>query len=37
MGKTFLLSLILLLSIVTVNAQRYSMNKLKYDYHLYVP
>jgi len=37
MKKTIFLSIILLVFIASLSAQRYSTNKYKYDYHLYAP
>lgn len=37
MKKTIFLSFILLAFAIQANAQRYSINKYKYDYHMYVP
>jgi len=37
MKKIYFLFFILLFSATTVNAQKYSINKKNYDYHLYIP
>jgi TM2 domain-containing membrane protein YozV len=37
MKKTIFLSIILVAMLVNLSAQSYSINKLKYDYHQYVP
>lgn len=37
MKKFFFISVLLLALVTTIDAQLYSINKLKYDYHLYTP